>query len=70
MDPRRLTGPVSADRPFGRRAGDSARPAQIHSAAFVAQVAGLSLPEGSPRPAQTYLPEPAPPVGLVKDARA
>ena len=73
MDPRRLTGPAPQnDRPdprFGRRASDGASPMRYYAAAFVAQVAGLSLPvKGG---AGAYPGEGAtPPTGLVTNLKA
>jgi len=73
MDPRRLPGPVRNEPRFGpgygRRATDGATPSRHHSAAFVAQVAGLALPvEGG---AGAYAEgAPKAPTGLVADARA
>ena len=73
MDPRRLTGPAPQghrpDRRFGRRASDGASQMRFHAAAFVAQVAGLSLPgKGG---AGAYRAEAAaPPTGLVTNLKA
>ena len=73
MDPRRLTGPDPQndrpDRRFGRRASDGASQMRFHAAAFVAQVAGLSLPgKGG---AGAYRAEAvAPPTGLVANLKA
>jgi hypothetical protein len=66
MEPRRLP-PPDAEVRYGRRAGDRGWHGAF-SAAFVAQVAGLSLP--SDRPASRYAAPAAPPKGLVTDARA
>jgi hypothetical protein len=54
---------------FGRRASDAGAKARFYAAAFVAQVAGLSLPRD--RVAMTYaITEPHPPKGLVRDEKA
>jgi hypothetical protein len=63
----RLPGPDTLNRRFGRRAGDGATPG--YAAAFVAQVAGLSLPQDAP--AHSYPEEPPLlPRGRLMDARA
>lgn len=55
-------------RPFGRRESDAALRTRLYAAAFVAQVAGLSMPrDRSPR---TYdISEPAAPLGLVRNEK-
>jgi hypothetical protein len=62
--------PVRLDQSrFGRRASDAGAKARFYAAAFVAQVAGLSLPRE--RAAPTYaIAEPHPPKGLFRDEKA
>jgi hypothetical protein len=62
--------PVRPDQSrFGRRAGDFGGKARFYAAAFVAQVAGLSMPRE--RVAASYaVSEPHPPKGLVRDEKA
>ena len=68
MDPRRLPG-IVLERPFGRRATDSASSMRFYAAAFVAQVAGLSLPaKGGAGTYRTDARVPSP--GLVTDQKA
>lgn len=67
MEPRRLPAPDAADPRWGRRASDRSWRGAF-SAAFVVQVAGLSLPAN--RPTSGYSAPAAPPKGLVTDARA
>ena len=68
MDLRRLP-PPDAERRFGRRASDGELQARYHTAAFVAQVAGLSLPAGSRIGAYGVAP-PTAPAGFVADLTA
>jgi len=64
MDLRRLPGP-SAPRRRGRRATDQPV-TPIHTAPFVAQVAGLSIPPGQAKAAYPD-PDVPPPAGLFRD---
>lgn len=58
----------TARRPFGRRAEDAALRTRLYAAAFVAQVAGLSMPKD--RGARAYdIAEPVAPLGLVRDEK-
>ena len=68
MDPRRLTGPAP-ERLFGRRATDSASTKRFYAAAFVAQVAGSSLP-GTGGAGAYRSGAPTPPAGIVADLSA
>jgi hypothetical protein len=63
----RLT-PVDQRR-FGRRAGDAMLRTRFHAAAFVAQVAGLSMPREAVRGGYE-IAEPQAPRGLVRDEKA
>lgn len=68
MDLRHLPAPGS-ERRFGRRASDGETQARHHTAAFVAQVAGLSLPgrDGLGGYSASAL---SPPPGLVTNLKA
>jgi uncharacterized membrane protein YbhN (UPF0104 family) len=59
---------VASDRRFGRRAGDAALKGRLYAAAFVAQVAGLSMPRGAAGGGYAVA-EPCAPKGLVRDER-
>ncbi len=68
MTDRRVPVRIDQNR-FGRRAGDAGAKARFYAAAFVAQVAGLSLPRDRVAPSYA-IAEPHPPKGLVRDERA
>ena len=68
MDLRRLPAPGS-DRRFGRRATDAAASVHFYAATFVAQVAGLSLPN-RPRAGAYAVTPPTAPAGIVANLKA
>ena len=68
MDLRRLPAPGS-ERRFGRRASDAAVSIQFYAATFVAQVAGLSIPNKARAGAYGTTPAQTP-AGIVADLKA